>query len=150
MDFQTHVLEKPLIALSIPTIKHCHIDNVCVYVFISTIVISQPENLTVCKGKGAVISCILNTTNSNISSDHLYWYRLTKDATTAKMINADGESIVFTSNSSGYGNSTLRIKNAMESYTGYYWVGTSSFNVCNVSLTVVTSTLMELSIPSVT
>ena len=117
------------------------------YVFISTIVINQPDNIIVCEGKGAVFSCILNTTDTKISSDHLYWYRLTKDATTAKMINADGESIMFTSNSSGYGNSILRIKNAMESYTGYYWVGTSSGDVCNVSLTVVTSTLMELSLP---
>ena len=117
------------------------------YVFISTIVFIQPDNLIVCEGKEAVFSCIVNTTNTNISSDHLYWYSLTKDATTAKMINADGESIIFTS---GYGNSTLRIKNATESYTGYYWVGTSSFNVCNVSLTVVTSTSMELSLPNVT
>ena len=106
-------------------------------VFISTIVISQPDNLIVCEGKEAVFSCTLNTTNTDISGDHLYWYRLTKDATTAKMMNADRESIMFTS---GYGNSTLRIKNATESYTGYYWVGTSSFNVCNVSLTVSTST----------
>ena len=32
--------------------------------------------------------------------------------------------------------SSLNITNAITSYNGYYWVGTKSFNVCNVSLTV--------------
>ena len=35
--------------------------------------------------------------------------------------------------------SNLTITNAIKSYTGYYWVGTSYYSVCNASLTVAES-----------
>ena len=108
---------------------------------ISTIiVIGQPDNITVCEGEGAVFSCVLNTTNTNISNDDVQWYRFTNDATATEKINQDGASLTITINrSKNVLNGTLKINNVTKSYTGYYWVGTPSDNVCNVSLTVTSS-----------
>ena len=47
------------------------------HVFIT--VISEPDDITVCEGEEAVFTCILDTTNNNINSDDVQWYRLVKD-----------------------------------------------------------------------
>ena len=112
--------------------------------FISTTVISEPDNDDItCEGKGTAFSCVLNTTNVNIGSNNVQWYRLVSGK--AEMINQDGANIFVTTNASGNDlNSTLRITNAIKSHSGYYWVGVSSYNVCNVSLTVGISKFIDL------
>ena len=96
--------------------------------------ISQPDDVTICEGKGAVFSCVLN---SSIRSDDVQWYRFIKDTSTTEMVDPNGENINFLTRTNGSTiNSSLTITNAMKSYTGYFWVGTPSLNVCNASLTV--------------
>ena len=53
------------------------------------------------------------------------------------MVDPNGGNINFLTHTNG--SSSLTITNAIKSYTGYFWVGTPSRNVCNASLTVVTS-----------
>ena len=104
---------------------------------ISTTVISQPDDVTICEGRRAVFTCVLN---SNISSNDVQWYRFIKDTGTTEMIDPNGENINFLTRTNGSTiNSSLIITNAIKSYTGYFWVGTPSLNVCNASLTVTTS-----------
>ena len=56
------------------------------------------------------------------------------------MVDPDYDQSIAVSNHTGNTiNSSLTITNVRISHTGYYWVGTSSVNVCNVSLTVLTS-----------
>ena len=98
--------------------------------------INQPDNVTICEGRGAVFTCVLN---SNISSDDVQWYRFINDTSTTEMVDPNGENINFLTHTNGSTtNSSLTITNAIRSYTGYFWVGTSSLNVCNASLTVTT------------
>ena len=102
-----------------------------------TTVISQPDDVTICEGEGAVFTCVLS---SNIRSDDVQWYRFIKDASTTKMVDPNGENIKIMNHTNGSTiNSSLTITNAIKSYTAYFWVGTPSLNVCNVSLTVRTN-----------
>ena len=111
-------------------------------VFISTTVIRQPADGTICEGGGAVFTCVLN---SNIRSDDVQWYRFIKDTSTTEMVDSNGGNINFlTHTNNGSTNSSLTITNAIRSYTGYFWVGTPSFNVCNASLTVGTSMYIDV------
>ena len=85
--------------------------------------------------------------NSNIRSDDVQWYRFIKDTSTTEMVDPNGENINFLTHTNGSTtNSSLTITNAIKSYTGYFWpwVGTPSLNVCNASLTVVTSTYVAI------
>ena len=108
---------------------------------ISTIVISQSDDVTVCEGKGAVFSCVLNTTDADINNTDVQWYRLVMDTSTTEIIYQRSSSIRFTvSTINNTLTSNLTITNAVKSYTGYYWVRLPSDDVCNVSLTVGTST----------
>ena len=56
------------------------------------------------------------------------------------MVDPDGENISFTTHTVGLTtNTSLIISDAKISYTGYYWIETSSyFIVCNASLSVLT------------
>ena len=99
-----------------------------------TTVISEPDDVTICEGEGAVFTCVLN---SNIRSDDVQWYRFMKDTSTTVMVDPNGENINFLTHTNG--SSSLNITNAIKSYTGYFWVGTPSLNVCNASLIVTTS-----------
>ena len=111
---------------------------------ISTIVISQSDDVTVCEGKGAVFSCVLNTTSADINNTDVQWYRLVMDTSTTEIIYQRSSSIRFTvSTINNTLTSNLTITNAVKSYTGYYWVRLPSGDVCNVSLTVGTSTFMK-------
>ena len=85
-----------------------------------------------------MFSCVLNR-NSNIRSEDIQWYRLIQDTTTTEMINPDGENITISTHTGNTLTSSLTITNAVKSYTGYYWIRLPSGDVCNVSLTVVTS-----------
>ena len=105
-----------------------------------TTVISQPGDVTICEGQRAVFTCVLN---SNISSDDVQWYRFIKDTSTTVMLDPNGGNITFlTHTNKSATSSSLTITNAITYYTGYFWVGTSSLNVCNASLTVTVLTSM--------
>ena len=107
-----------------------------------TTVIKEPDDDPICEGKEAVFTCVLNTTNNNINSDDVQWYRLVKDTGITEMIDEYGQNILYVT----YPNltSTLTIRTARQSYTGYFWVKTPSDTVCNASLTVLASMLIEL------
>ena len=99
--------------------------------------ISQPDDVTICEGEGAVFTCVLN---SNIRSDDVQWYRFIKDTSTTVMVDPNGGNFnIMNHYNESTTNSSLTITNAIKSYTGYFWVGTPSLNVCNASLTVVAS-----------
>ena len=96
--------------------------------------ISQPDNVTICEGEGAVFTCVLNT---SIRSDDVQWYRFIMNTSTTTTVGDNFDLLTYTEENTT--SSSLTITNAIKSYTGYFWVGTPSLNVCNASLTVVTS-----------
>ena len=103
-------------------------------------VISEPDDVTVCEGKEAVFICVLDTTNNNINSDDVQWYRLVKDTGITEMVDQQDSNIHFTTSTiNNTLTSVLNITSASKFHTGYYWVGTPSSNVCNASLTVLAS-----------
>ena len=109
----------------------------CVY----ATVISEPGDVTVCEGREAVFTCVLN---GNMSSDDVQWYRFIKDTNTTEIVDPDGENIMYTaeieeSDNENTTSSSLTITNVIKFDTGYFWVGTPSLNVCNASLTVTKS-----------
>ena len=102
-----------------------------------TIVISEPDDVTICEGGSTTFTCVVN---SSISSDDVQWYRLIMDTSTTVMVDPQDSNIQFTtSTTNNILTSSLTITNAVKSYTGYYWVRLPSDDVCNVSLTVGTS-----------
>ena len=104
--------------------------------------IGQPDDVTTCEGEGAVFTCVLN---SSIRSDDVQWYRFIKDTSTTEMVDRSGGNINFVNRTTGnITNSSLTITNATKSYTGYFWVGTPSLNVCNASLTILTSMFIRI------
>ena len=106
-----------------------------VYICIFITVISDPDDVYVCEGKTTTFTCILN---GNIRGD-IQWYRYIKNTNSTIMINSDGENITISNHTGNAINSSLTIIEAVKSYTGYYWVKLPSGNVCNVSLTVLSS-----------
>ena len=103
--------------------------------------ISEPDDVTICERQRAVFTCVLNST---IKSDDVQWYRFIKDTSTTVMVDPNGGNFnILTHTNGSTTNSSLTITNAIKSYTGYFWVGTSSLNVCNASLTVLTSTYVN-------
>ena len=86
----------------------------------------------------------MNTTDNNINSDDVQWYRLVKDTGITEMVDQQDSDIHFTTSTiNNTLTSQLTITSESKSHTGYYWVGTPSLNVCNVSLTVTTSMLIH-------
>ena len=113
---------------------------------ISTVVISKPDDVTVCVGKQAVFTCVLN---SNMSSDDVQWYRFIKDTSITEMVDPYEENFYFTidiveNDDEDVTNSSLilTITSVAKSFTGYFWVETMSLNVCNASLTVLAGMLL--------
>ena len=107
------------------------------YVCISIVAVDERDDITICEGGTVVFDCVLNTANTNISSDDVHWYRFIKNIGITEMINPNGTDIMFTTNHSGKVlTTTLTITNAVRSHTGYYWVQSPSDDTCNVSLTV--------------
>ena len=107
------------------------------FIFI-TIVFSEPDDVTICEGGGTVFSCVLNK-NSNISNNDVHWYRFLRSTGTTELIDPNGEDVSFLTHTGSTLTSNLTITNAIKSYTGDYWVGLPSVDVCKVSLTVLTS-----------
>ena len=110
------------------------------YVFTVT---SQPHDVTVCEGREAVFTCVLN---SNIRSDDVQWYRFIKDNSTTVMVDQDGDNINFITDTIGNAtSSSLTITNVIKSYAGYFFVRTPSLdNVCVASLTVLASKYLHM------
>ena len=106
---------------------------ICIY----CTVISEPDDVTICEGRSTTFTCVLN---GSISSNDVQWYRLIMDTSTTVMVDPQDSNIhLTTSTTNNTLTSSLTITNTTKSYTGYYWVRLSSGDVCNVSLTVVTS-----------
>ena len=101
-----------------------------------TIAITPPNDVTICEGRDAVFTCVFHR---NINETGVVWYyRSTKSINATEVIREDRGNDSFTLNNNAV-NSSLFINNATKSYTGFYWIEISSFNVCNASLTVLTS-----------
>ena len=112
-----------------------HISLVCLFF----IVISQPDDATICKGEDAVFTCVLDLTNGHTRYTDLKWYKFT-NTSNIEVLDPYEERINFLICTTGNTiSSSLNITNAINSCAGYFWIGTSSFSVCNVSLTVTTS-----------
>ena len=105
------------------------------------VVISKPDDVTICEGGSTTFTCVLD---SGISSDDVQWYRLIMDTITAELVEPDGENITILTQTGNTLNSSLTITNAVKSHTGYYWVDLSFDDVCNVSLTVSSSTYINI------
>ena len=105
--------------------------------FISTTVISEPNDVTVCEGlgRGTTLSCVLD---SSIDDDDVQWYRFIKETGKTKRVD-EGDILYVPISSENDFDAALFITNARKSYTGYYWVRIPSSDVCNVSYTVATS-----------
>ena len=107
----------------------------CIY--FST-VISEPNYVTTCEGKPAILTCVLN---SSMIGNNVQWYRFLPNTSTTEMIPQGNNIHLNTSTINNTLNSSLNITNITKSDTGYYWVRLQSDDddVCNVSLTVTTS-----------
>ena len=109
---------------------------VCVCkIILYSIVISEPDDVTVCEGTPAVFTCELDITDSSLDSDDIQWYRFINETHTTEMINQQD----ITSITNNRLTSSLTVANVRKSHTGYYWVETQHFSVCNASLTVLIS-----------
>ena len=108
---------------------------ICIY----CTVISEPNDVTICEGRSTTFTCVWNGSLSS-TSDGVQWYRLIMDTITTVMVDPQDSNIhLTTSTTNNTLTSSLNITKARRSYTGYYWVRLPSGDVCNVSLTVVTS-----------
>ena len=102
--------------------------------------ISEPNDVSVCEGEKAVFTCVLDTTNNNINSNDVQWYRLVKDTGITEMIYQQDSDVHFTTSANNSAlTSQLTITSASKSHAGYYWVRTPSFYGCNASLTLLAS-----------
>ena len=105
-------------------------------------VITEPDDVTVCEGGSTTFTCVLD---SSITSSDVQWRRsrrLLKDTGTTERLNTqpnDDFSVVCTATQNSF-TTSLKISNAIKSYTGYYWVRLPLGDVCNVSLSVTVGT----------
>ena len=104
--------------------------------------ISEPNDAIICEGDRIVFACVLNK-HGSISSNDVQWYRFIKNTSTTEIVVADGQNIRLFTYTGNTIKSWLTITNTRRSYTGYYWIGTPSLNVCNVSLNVGTSMYVD-------
>ena len=95
-----------------------------------------------CEGGSTIFTCVLDRNHRSwdgnvLNSDDVQWYRAMTGTSATIEVDQQGSNIHFTTTTT---NNTLTtnvtITNAVNSYTGYYWVGTSYSSVCNASLTV--------------
>ena len=114
------------------------------YIYISATVISGPDDITVCEGRSATFTCVLQ--DSRISSDDVQWYRYIIGTNITEWIDQKDRNIHFTTYATNTNimTSNLTISNAIKSYTGNYWVGTPNYTVCRAYLTVAESKYIML------
>ena len=103
----------------------------------SAVVITPPNDVTICEEQDAVFICVLHRSISE--TDVVWYYRSMKSISATEIVREDRRNVSFTTINNAV-NSSLFIDNATKSYTGFYWIKMSSFNVCNASLVVLTST----------
>ena len=109
---------------------------------ISTTVISEPDDVTVCKGTlSTTFTCVLN---GSITSGNVQWYRLLKDTGTTERLGRLDDFDVIPIRGQNNFTTILYIFNVRRSYTGYYWVSSPLGDVCNTSLTVSTGTYVNI------
>ena len=136
-------------------------DNLCKSI---TIVINESDDVTICEGEGAVFICVLNSsirsddvqwyrfikdTNTTVMVDpngeninflttivHVVTISNGNVTNNGSTVNNASTALINNEIHENRTNSSLTITDAKISYTGYFWVGTPSLNVCNVSLTV--------------
>ena len=102
----------------------------------SAVVIAPPNDVTVCEGQDTVFTCVLH---KSISENDVVWhYRSIKSINATEIVREDWGNVSFTMNNNTV-NSSLFIYNVTQSFAGFYWIKISTFNVCNASLTVLTS-----------
>ena len=104
--------------------------------FISTTVISEPDDVSVCEGAlSRTLTCVLN---GSMDSSDVQWYRLLKYTGTTERIGRWDDFIVVPLPDTNSFTTSLSIFNAIRYYTGYYWVSSPVGEVCNTSFTVST------------
>ena len=101
------------------------------------VVITPPNHVTICEGQDAVFTCVLHRSISE--TDVVWYYESMQSINAAKIVREDRRNVSFTMSNNTV-SSSLFISNATQSYTGFYWIEISTFNVCNASLAVLTST----------
>jgi len=89
----------------------------------TTVTISQPSNVTTCKGRGMLFICVIDTTYTNIRDDNVQWYRFIKNAGTTETVDPDEDNINLLTHTTGnILNSSLSIidvKNPLLDTTGW-------------------------------
>jgi len=90
---------------------------------ISTTIITQPSNVSVCKGEGAVFTCVLDTTNTNTTNDNVQWYRFIKNIRTTETVDPDEDNINLLTHTTGNILNTVCVK----SFEGENFCGFSGF-----------------------
>ena len=109
--------------------------HLCIF----TVVISGPDNVTVCERRSTTFTCVLDRNYRNISSGDIQWHRII-GTNTAEPVGQQGSNINFTTSTTNNTlTTTLTITTTIKSYAGLYFVGTPHYSVCHASLTVTTS-----------
>ena len=101
------------------------------------VVITPPNHVTICEGQDAVFTCVLHRSISE--TDVVWYYGSMQSINATKIVREDRRNVSFTMSNNTV-SSSLFISNATQSYTGFYWIEISTFDVCNASLAVLTST----------
>ena len=83
-----------------------------------------------------MFTCVLH---KNISETDVVWYRSMKSTNSTEIVGKDSKENFSFSIKNSTVNSTLLIYNATKPSNGFYWIKISFLNVCNASLTVLTS-----------
>ena len=105
----------------------------------SVTVVSPPDDVTMCAGRKAKFTCVLDITNADIRDD-VQWYRFMQDTGTTEKVDPDGRDItILTSTNGNTTTSTLMVTNGRKSDTGSFWVKAQSLTYCNASLTIAIS-----------
>ena len=131
-DFATRHMPAEGLLVSSLLIQYLHTvycNRICITV------ISEPHDVDVCNGTATTITCLLNSNNEG----DIQWYRFMKNTSTTKMIVSHDDDFIIPTPTGNTINNSLIITNTRKSHIGYYWVKLPSFNVCNVSLTVLES-----------
>ena len=108
----------------------------CVYFYIHPCTTAiKPEDVITCRGKEAVFICVLICSVTDL--DHVQWYRFIKGNNITETVHQHEKDINIANHTTENTlNSKLTVTNTTISHNGNLWIGTPSFNVCNVSLTV--------------
>ena len=104
--------------------------------FISTIVLSEPDDATLCEGTlSTEFNCELN---GSMASEDVQWHRILKDASNTERVSRQEGFTVVPIPGVGSFTTKLFIMDVKRSYTGYYWVSSPVGDVCNTSFIVST------------